>query len=140
LFGADAARLLAQVDAELRLTTYEKSLLQFGQVFFGIGLETLNGQRAAVEFRLVQENVMDVGISQGGRFQKGTQIAFTGDALRLSIRREENRRLSLYLNGQLLGESGANFAPEATLTIYLYTSTGGVLVEITSLTIKLDAR
>lgn len=142
LFGADAARLVKQLDVEFELVEYADALLPFGQVFFGAGFETLQGQRAAVEMRLVQPKVMDVGINSG-RFQKRTQIAFTEDTkLVITVERGANgpddRALSLYLNGQLLGASNPVFARDVPLTIYLYTSTGGVLVDVKSLTIRLD--
>ena len=58
--------------------------------------------------------------------------------LAIAVERNADRTLSLYVNGQLLGASNAAYAPDVPVSIYLYTSTGGVTVNVTALTIHLE--
>jgi hypothetical protein len=140
LFGADAAQYLKRVDVTLELVNYDQSLLPTGNVYFGAGFESIQGQRAAVEARLVQANVLDLGISLNARFLPKTQLPVTNVKLALAVERNADRTLSLYVNGQLLGASNAAYASDVPVSIYLYTSTGGVTVNVTSLTIHLEKK
>lgn len=137
LFGADAASYVQRVQATITLYYYDEALLPTGQVFFGAGLESLQGQRAAVETRLIQTNIADVGMSINGRFRKSTQVSLQTVQLTAAIERGADRTLSLYLNGQLLGQSNAVYAPDVPLNIILYTSTGGVVARIEALRVTL---
>ncbi|MEP7284499.1 MAG: hypothetical protein ABI947_01870 [Chloroflexota bacterium] len=138
LIGVDAARKLTRVDADLELTGYDKSLLPTGQVFFGIGVESLQGPRAAVQAVLVQANLLRLGVNLNGQFRPKTDIPVTTAAFAVSIKRNADSTLSLFVNGQLLGTTGASFAAGTPVNIYLYTSAGSVVVKITSLKIHLE--
>jgi hypothetical protein len=138
LFGADAARFLRRMDITLELAQYEPSLLPTGRVFFGAGFESLQGQRAAVEAKLIQPQVLDVRVYLNTLSLPGVQIPSPQGRVQITIERNEDRTLSLYLDGQRLGQSNATYAPGVPLSMYLYASTGGVLVNVTSFTIQLE--
>jgi hypothetical protein len=138
LFGADSARHLTRLDAELELVSYEKSLLPTGRVFVGIGFESLQGQRATVRAMLVQTNVLDLGMDLNGSFRRKTQLPVTAVKLAVSVQRGSDGTLSLYVDGQLVGRSNAAYAPNTPVSIYMYTSAGGVVVNVRSLLIHLE--
>jgi hypothetical protein len=142
LYGTEAAAFVKRVDATMELVSYNEVLLNQGQigVYFGLGLETVRGarQRADVRARLSTPNVLTVGSTINGGFRKKTDIPVTTVSVRLSVERNADRTLSLYVDGQLVGTSPANFALETPLTVYFYTSTGGVVVSITSLRVRIE--
>jgi hypothetical protein len=139
LFGADAARYLRRAEVTFEMSDYEGSLLPTGQVYFGVGFESLQGQRAAIEVKLIQPQVLDVGVYLNARFVSGVQIPAPDIRIRLAIERNDDGTLSLYLNDdQLLGRSNAAYPPDVPLKLYLYSSTGGVLVDVTSLSVELE--
>jgi hypothetical protein len=136
--GVNAARYLRRVEAQVDLIAYNPALIPTGGVYFGVGLESLQGQRAAVEGRLVGQNVLDLGMNLNGRFQKKTQLPVTTPSLKIVIERRGDRTLALFVDGQLLGTSNAAYAPDVPLTIYLYTSTGDVQMNVNTLTVELS--
>lgn len=133
----NAARYLQRVEAQVDLVQYNPALIPTGGVYFGVGLESVQGQRAAVEGRLVGQNVLDLGMNLNGRFQKKTQLPVTTPSLKIVIERRGDRTLALFVDGQLLGTSNAAYAPDVPLTIYLYTSTGDVQMNVNTLTVEL---
>jgi Protein kinase domain len=139
LFGADAASHLTRIDANLELVSYNPSLLPTGQVSFGIGLESLSGQRASVQAMLVRTNVLDLGMNQNGTFVRKTQLP-VGSTVKLAVtvRRNSDNTLTLLVDGQVVGQSKASFAPNTPVTIYMFTSASGVVVNVTSLIVHLD--
>ncbi|PJF37163.1 MAG: hypothetical protein CUN49_01725 [Candidatus Thermofonsia Clade 1 bacterium] len=130
LFGAEAARYLQRMEIELELVSYEPRLLPTGQVIFGAGMESLQGQRAAVEARLIQEQIANFGINLNGNFLQKTQLPAKPLILRAAVARGADRTLSLFLDGQLLGQSNAAYAPDMPISLYVYTATGGMIVKI----------
>jgi tetratricopeptide (TPR) repeat protein len=140
LIGTDAPSYLKRVDATLELTQYSPLLLQTGQVYFGVGLETARPprQRADARARLAQENLLDLGPAYNGSFRRATQIPVTTVAVQLSVERNADRTISLYVNGQLLGTSDDVFALGSPLVVYLYTGSGGVIVNVTDLKVRIE--
>ncbi len=138
LFGTEAARYLRRMEVELELVSYEPRLLPTGQVVFGAGMESLQGQRAAVEARLIQEQIANFGINLNGNFLQKTQLPVNPLIVKAAIARGADRTLSLYLDGQLLGQSNAAYAPDVPISLYLYTSTGGMIVKVNSLRVWLQ--
>ncbi len=138
LFGADAARHVSRLEATMELMSYQDSLLPTGQVYFGIGLESLQGQRALAQAMLVQKTVLSLGISQNSRFQQVTTVPVTTVKLNISIERNDDNTLSLFVDGQSLGKTNAVYKANTPVTIYLYTSAGGVVVNVRSLKIHLE--
>lgn len=118
------------MEVELELVSYEPRLLPIGQVAFGAGMESLQGQRAAVEARLIQEQIANFGINLNGNFLQKTQLPAKPLILRAAIARGADRTLSLFLDGQLLGQSNAAYAPETPISLYLYTASGGMIVKV----------
>jgi hypothetical protein len=140
LLGTDAPTYLKRVDATLELVQYSPLLLQTGQVYFGVGLETARPprQRADARARLTQENLLDLGPAYNGSFRRITQIPVTTVSVKLSVERNIDRTLSLFVNGQLLGQSDDVYALGAPLVVYLYTGSGGVIVNVTELKVSIE--
>ncbi|HRE46970.1 MAG TPA: hypothetical protein PLD47_04535 [Aggregatilineales bacterium] len=139
LIGTEAAQYIKRLDISMELLTYDKNLVANGLVYFGGGFESLQGQRASVEARLVQEGILDMGISLNARFLRKTQLPANNGSISFSIERNADRTLSLYLDGQLLGQSTAIFPPNVPLNIYLYVATGGVVVEVKTIRVQINA-
>jgi hypothetical protein len=138
LFGAEAARYVRRMEVELELVSYEPRLLPTGQVIFGAGFESLQGQRAAVEARLIQEQIANFGINLNGNFLQKTQLPANPLILRAAIARGADRTLSLYLDGQLLGQSNAAYPSDMPISLYLYTASGGMIVKVNALRVWLQ--
>ena len=138
LFGAEAARYVRRMEVELELVSYEPRLLPTGQVIFGAGMESLQGQRAAVEARLIQEQIANFGINLNGNFLQKTQLPAKPLILRAAIARGADRTLSLYLDGQLLGQSNAAYPSDMPISLYVYTASGGMIVKVNALRVWLQ--
>ncbi|PJF30223.1 MAG: hypothetical protein CUN51_08565 [Candidatus Thermofonsia Clade 1 bacterium] len=138
LFGTEAARYVQRMEVELELVSYEPRLLPTGQVVFGAGMESLQGQRAAVEARLIQEQIANFGINLNGNFQQRTQLPATPLILRAAVARGADRTLSLFLDGQLLGQSNAAYPPDMPVSLYLYTASGGMIVKVNAFRVWLQ--
>ncbi len=140
MFGTDAARHVTRVEAKLELVNYEKSLLPTGQVAFGIGLEAVqSGRRAVVQAMLVQTNVLELGMNQNGNWLRKTQMPITPPVkLDVTVQRNDDGTLTLLVDGQVVGQSNAAFAPNQPVTIYLFTAAPGVVVNVTSMTVHLE--
>ncbi len=138
LLGAEAARHVSRMDVTLELANYEKSLLPTGDVFFGAGFESLQGQRAAVQAVLVQSNVIDLGVNINGKFTRRTQLPISTVKVNLSVQRNKDNSLSLYVDNQLVGQSNGVYPANTPITLYLYTAASGVVVNVTTFTLKLE--
>ncbi|MFQ3536282.1 MAG: hypothetical protein SNJ58_10435 [Aggregatilineales bacterium] len=138
LFGAEAARYVRRMEVELELVSYEPRLLPMGQVVFGAGMESLQGQRAAVEARLIQEQIANFGVNLNGNFAQRTQLPANPLIFRAAVARGADRTLSLFLDGQLLGQSNAAYAPDMPISLYLYTASGGMIVKVNSFRVWLQ--
>lgn len=140
LLGTDAPTYLKRVDATIELVNYSPLLLQNNRVFFGIGLETAAAPRlrADARARLATENTLDLGVVASGNFRKSTTVPVTTVSVRLSIERNQDRTISMYYNGRLLGTSDDIFAIGSPLVIYLYTATGGIIANVTELTVTIE--
>ncbi|MFN8420396.1 MAG: hypothetical protein U0528_14320 [Anaerolineae bacterium] len=140
LLGTDAPSYLKRVDATIELVNYSPLLLQNNRVFFGIGLETAAAPRlrADARARLATENTLDLGVVASGNFRKSTTVPVTTVSVRLSIERNQDRTISMYYNGRLLGTTDDVFAIGSPLVIYLYTATGGIIANVTELTVTIE--
>src|SRR5262249_51520321 len=127
-----------RVDSTMELVSYDRSLLPTGLVAFGVGLESQQGQRASVQAMLVQTNVMSLGMNLNGRFISKTQLPVTTVKLGMSVRRNSDNTLSLYVDNQLVGQSNAAYGANSLVTVYLFASASGVVVNITEMTVHLE--
>jgi hypothetical protein len=139
LYGVNAAVHLKRVDVTVELSSYDKTLLPTGQVAFGLGVESLRGQRTAVQAMLVQTNVLALGVQgPSGRFTQRTQIPVTAVKITLSIQRNADGTVTLYADNQPIGQSDAFYRTTDPITVYIYTATGGIVLNITSLKAHLE--
>jgi len=138
LLGAEASRHVSRMDVTLELANYEKSLLPTGDVFFGAGFESQQGQRAAAQVILVQSNVVSLGVNINGRFTSRTQLPMSTVKVNLSVQRNKDNSVSLYVDNQLVGQSNNVYPPNTPITLYLYTAASGVTVNVTAFNLKLE--
>ena len=84
--------------------------------------------------------VLDVapGVVASGNFRKSTTVPVTTVSVRLSIERNQDRTISMYYNGRLLGTTDDVFAIGSPLVIYLYTATGVIIANVTELTVTIE--
>lgn len=141
LLGTDAAQHIQRVDATFQLVNYDPAFIATGQVFFGVGLGALRGgSRADVRARLLRDTLFDVGMTFNGTYHSTTQLPITANPPQviLSVQRNDDKTLSLYVDGHLLGQSAAIYPPGTPLTIYLYTSRSSVMLNVTTLKVTLN--
>ena len=140
LYGTEAATFVKRIEARMELSSFNELLLAQGQigVYFGLGLQNVRGgQRADARVRLVQPNVIAVGTVYNGGFRKKTELPITTVKVKLLAERNDDDTISLYLDGQLIDKSPAAFPAGVPMNIYLYTSTGGVVVTLTEMKVTL---
>jgi hypothetical protein len=137
LIGAEASRRIVRMDTTLELTHYDPALLPSGNVYFGIGFESSStGQHVTAQAMLIQANIFDLGVNVNGTFVRKTQLPVT--PLNFSVVRNPDKTVSLYLDNRLIGQSNGAYAPDAPIGLYMYTSTGGVVVTVKSLNLHLE--
>src|SRR5262249_1107918 len=122
LFGPDAASKLTRIEATIELVSYDKSLLPTGNVFYGLGMESRGAQKVSVQATLLQATVAGIVTAQNGTQKQKTQVPFTKLRTTFTLERNSDNTVSLYYNGQLVGQSSASFAIGTPVTVYLYTS------------------
>jgi len=141
LVGIDAAQNLSKMEVEFEIESAEPGLMASGLAYFGIGFEALQGQtRTAIETQILPQNLIRLRFNDNGSILKTVPIPAAGSKIKvkLSVERGADKRVTLKYNDQQLGQTGADYPPNVPLTLLLYTSTGGVVVNITSFTVALD--
>jgi len=140
LYGAQASRHITRVDATLELIGYDKTLVPNGLVYFGLGFDTPQGQRAAAQIKLttISPQVISEGVNFNGKFAPKTQFGTASVKITLSARRNADNTVSVYADGQLLGTTtNTTYGPATPVSIVLYTSAQSVLVTVRTLTIHI---
>jgi len=142
LLGTQAGQYVKRVEATLLLSNYDEALLNGGQVYFGLGLLSTRSQgpRVDVRARLNAVGVLGVGITQTGQYREKTQIPISTQRVTLAAERNPDSTISVYIDGQLIGASvrSGSWAEGQPIDIYLYVSTGGVLVNLETLKVTLQ--
>ncbi len=138
LYGADASRHITRVDATLELSGYDPALMPTGQVYFGLGFDTPQGQRAAAQVKLTQAQVITLGTSINGKFTARSMVPTSSLKITLSARRNTDNTVSVYADGQLLGTtSAAVYGPATPVSIVIYTSGQSVIVSVSALSVRI---
>lgn len=142
MFGTQAGQAVKRVEATLLLTDYDPALLSNGMVYFGVGLRSIRdqGPRVDIRARLNAVGVLGVGITQTGQYREKTQIPLPTPRVVLAVERMPDSTISVYIDGALVGSSvrSGSWAAGQPVDIYLYVSTGGVLVDLESLKVTLE--
>jgi hypothetical protein len=141
LYGVDASRKVVRVDAEVELIAYSRDLVSRNNVYFGVGFEASAGQqRAYAQANLAQSTAIaaTLGYNVNGRVTVKSTKPGSPVKLLLSARRNEDRTVSLYADGQLLGTTpNAVYGPATAVNIILYTSAPSVLVQVNTLKVQI---
>jgi len=141
LFGPDASRTVMRAEAVLELTSFNASLTNAGIVYFGFGFETLSGQQKAyaqVNVARVSPLTANYGTNINGTLTRKATKAAQPLRVTLAVQRNDDRTVSLYADGQLLGKtSAAQYGPATSVNIVLYTSAPTVLVNVASLKVQI---
>ncbi len=141
LFGPDASRTVMRAEAVLELTSFNASLANAGIVYFGFGFETLSGQQKAyaqVNVARVSPLTANYGTNINGTLTRKATKAAQPIRVTLAVQRNDDRTVSLYADGQLLGKTtAAQYGPATSVNIVLYTSAPTVLVNVASLKVQI---
>jgi hypothetical protein len=136
LFGTQASRHITRLQATLELTAYDKSLVPTGGVYFGLGFDTPQGQRAAAQIKLsaIQPQAISEGTNFNGKFSPRTLVGTGTLKITLAARRNTDNTVSVYADGQLLGTTTATiYGPATPVSIVFYTSGPSVIVAVSAI-------
>jgi hypothetical protein len=134
-FGPQAASRLRSIEADLILTTYRDEMLDSG-IFFGIGFQDEDRKLAGVEFQLtgINPNTARSRANENRDIHASVPRPI-GEIIRAKIRieRDSQGTVTYFVDDQRIWVSDQFFDANAALAPVLYTSSGGIFVEITRL-------
>ncbi len=139
-FGNNAATRIRRVEAELTLTTFNPALLATNEVYFGALLQSANNldQTAGMHVQMVQPGIINLGLRQGDEVQVISQRSVNAPVVRVRLdRNEEDGSISVFFNGEQLGEPVPFVDPEAPILPALFVKSGGVIVSVSEWTVTL---
>jgi hypothetical protein len=139
-FGNNAATRIRRLEAEVTLTTYNPSLLATNEVYFGVMLQSANnvGQTAGLQVQLVQAGVLNLGLRSGDEVRVISQRSVNAPVVRVRLdRNEDNGAITVFFNGEQLGDPIAFADPEAPILPALFVKEGGVIVSVTEWSVTL---
>ncbi len=141
LYGPAASRRVTRAEATLTVTNFDPALMATGNVYFGLGLEAGQGQRATAQVKVIQSQVITLGTTINGRFTARSIVPSSTLKITLAAQRNSDHTVSLYADGQLLGTTIGNvYGPTVPVSIVLYTSAQSVTVSVTDISIRLGAQ
>ncbi|MHB8628955.1 MAG: serine/threonine-protein kinase [Aggregatilineales bacterium] len=141
LYGPAASRRLTRAEATLTVTNYDPALMATGNVYFGLGMEAGQGQRATAQVKVIQVQVITLGTTVNGRFTARSIVPSSTLKITLAVQRNSDHTVSLYADGQLLGTTVGNvYGPTVPVSIVLYTSAQSVTVSVSAMSIRLGAQ
>ncbi|MBN1681413.1 MAG: hypothetical protein JW966_14120 [Anaerolineae bacterium] len=140
LFQPGAANSLIHADAVLELVSSDPAALASGDVAFGLGAENTLGQRTIGQVQLIEENLVNLGLSQNDQFRSRTQVPQQNPQIELAIRRSDSTTLSFFIDDKLLGDSVALFAQGDPITLILFVSGKDVVVKVHAFEIDYSPR
>ncbi len=140
LYGTNASRQVRGIEATLELTSYNRALAPIGQVYFGLGFEAPAGQQSAyAQVAVAQSQTLAAALSTkiNGRLTFRTNKPGSPIKITLSAKRNADRTVSLFADGQSLGTTGAVYGPATSVNIVLYTSAPTVIINVSSLKVTI---
>jgi hypothetical protein len=140
LYGVNASRQVTGIEATMELTSYNRSLAPIGQVYFGLGFEAPAGQQTAyAQVAVANSPTLAAALSTkiNGRLTFRTNKPGSPIKITLAAKRNSDRTVSLFADGQLLGTTAAVYGPATSVNIVLYTSAPTVLINISSLKVTI---
>jgi hypothetical protein len=139
-FGNNAATRIRRVEAEVALTTFNPSLLATNEVFFGVVLANAANpaETVGLHVQAVQPGVIDLGLRTGEDVQIISRESVNTVIVRVRLDRDpESGAITVFYNGQPLGDPVSFVGAEAMILPSLYVKNGGVIVSVTNWTVTL---
>jgi hypothetical protein len=139
-FGNNAATRIRRLEAEVTLTTYNPSLLATNEVYFGVLLQSATNldQTVGMHVQLVQPGVVNLGLRSGDDVQVISQRSVNAVIVRVRLERdEENGEITVFFNGEQIGDPLPFAGPEAPILPVLFVKEGGVIVSVSEWAVTL---
>jgi hypothetical protein len=90
--------------------------------------------------QFVEPSFVNLGISHNGQFRTRTQVPLQNSRVELAVRRTGPTTMSFLIDGKVLGDSVALFSQGDPVTLVLYASGPGVVIEVSSFEIDYSPR
>lgn len=138
-YGNNAASRITRMDVELTLLSFNPQLVDASQVFFGAALQdAASSGLAGLHVQLVQPGVINLGRREGDRIETISQRAVNAVVARIRLERDPTRgQVTLYFDGDPVGQPVALARPDGAVLPVLYIRRGDVIVSVNRWTLTL---
>ncbi len=139
-YGNAAPSRLRRVEAELSLRSANPALVGDGDIYFGILLQSADGERrAGIQVQQVAANVINLALYSGDEANFISQRAASNMIARLRLERDrETGSVSAYFNDSRIGDPIALVAADEAVAPVLFVKDGGVVIGVSAWQITLD--
>lgn len=134
-YGNNAPSRILRTEASLSLTTYDPSLLDNSDVYFGLMLQSANDptRRVGIYIEVISLNILNLWIVNGDESTPRRQVTVTSVNPRLRIERDAvNGRVTLFYNDSQLGEPIPFVGVDDPIEPALFIRDSGVIVTVVS--------
>ncbi len=139
-YGADAPRRIRQLEAELSLRSTNPAVVTADDVYFGLLLRTVDGEKdAGIQIQQLGPSDISLALVQDGQADSVSQRSVNNVIARLRLDRDaESGAVSAYFNDSRIGDPIAFVgADEAALPV-VFVKDGGVVIGVAAWTITLE--
>jgi hypothetical protein len=139
-YGADAARRIMRLTAEIELVTYNPPLVVDQGVYFGLMLSPPNApaRGQGVQVSLAQPGVFNIGQRRDGTATVNVQRSVGAPIARVRLERDVNSGLmAVYVNDEQIGTPIRLESASAPVIPVLFVRRGGVIVYVSRWTVTL---
>lgn len=139
-FGNNAATRVLRTEVEMTLTTFNPTLLNTDDVYFGALLQDGNNpaRQVGMHVRLVQPGVLSLGQRSGDEITPISQQAVSVYVVRIRLDRDlASDKVVVSVNGQQLGQSLDFVSDDVPVLPVLYVKNSGVIVSVTRWSVAL---
>jgi serine/threonine protein kinase len=139
-YGNNAAARIRRMEVEITLTTFNPTLIDLNEVYFGALLQAAQNpiQSAGLNIRLIQTGVLNVGQREGDTVTGLSNQPASVYVARIRLERDPNTgTITTFYNGEQLGTPLELLDGDAALLPTLFVRRGDVVVSVTEWTITL---
>lgn len=139
-YGNNAATRIRRMEAELTLTTFNPNLVNTSDVYFGALFQDASDptRTAGIEMELVQQGVISLGQRVGDTVTALSQRSVSVYVARVRLERDlVTGNITVYFNGDALGQSIPFIGTDAAILPTLYVKSDGVIVSVTQWSVTL---
>jgi serine/threonine protein kinase len=139
-YGNNAASRIRRMEVEMTLTTFNPTLIEANEVYFGALLQAAQNpiQSAGLNIRLIQTGVLNVGQREGDTVTGLSNQPASIYVARIRLERDPNTgTITTFYNGEQLGTPLQLLNGDTALLPALFVRRGDVVVSITEWTITL---